>query len=201
MKFILLILFTLSIIGCSKPYTKLSTEDLVTAEGFTAISVALYQKNEPVAVKEEDIKAVQQVVNDVVKVLPTLIKPEPVKVQPKIIVPEKSNQKTSEVITPKKYLRLLSAEAGCGSCIHQDMILIGSDWIILNGDEKANENKIPYHGIHERVKSLNDETNPLWVKYNASSVPHWDLIVDGKVVNTVEGVLDRSELRRFYLSK
>lgn len=202
MKYFLLVLLTLTMIGCGQSTTKLSTDELVKAEGFVAISVALYKKNEPEPIKAEDVQAVKQVLNDVAEVIPTLIKPEPVKVQPKVIIPKPQVQPAkTEIKTPKKYLRLLSAEAGCGPCIHQDQILTGSDWIILDGDEKVNESKIPYHGIHERVKSPDDENNPLWAKYKAESIPHWDLIIDGKVVNTIEEVLDKDALRKFYLSK
>jgi hypothetical protein len=103
------------------------------------------------------------------------------------------------VKTPKKYLRLFSVDEGCGHCIRQDQILLGSDWKIYNGTEKDNQDKIPYHGIKESAKDLVVKSD-LWEKYKAKSVPFWQLIEDGKVVKTYSGVLTLPELREFYLN-
>lgn len=163
--------------GCGQmSSSKLSTSDLIKAEGFTAYSVAVYKRDTPTPTPVKEVEQPVAVVTEVAK-------------DPKVIK------------TPKKYLRLLSAEKGCGPCIHQDQIITGSDWQIHSGPESKNEDKIPYHGIHERVESLNDVNNPLWSKYNAKSVPHWDLIVDGKIVKTFEGVMNLNQLREFYGDK
>lgn len=153
----LLLILCLIFAGCTKQAT-LPMSDTLAAEGFTAFSVANYNRT------HKDAPVVKEGVS----------------------------------IYPKKYLRLLSARTGCGPCIHQDQILLGSDWIMRDGTEEDNKDKRPYHGLRERVESLKDRDNPLWAKYKPTGVPFWQLIVDGKVVKTNAGVLSLNELNKFY---
>ena len=155
------------------------TKEVLTTEGFIAVAVAQQTKTE--AKKVEAVKAVE----------------EEVKVEVK---QENIPEQAIKIKTPSKYLRLFSAEAGCGPCIHQEQILMGSDWIIKNGAEEDNQSDIKYHGLKQTVPNLNSGNDQLWQKYKAKSVPFWQLIENGKVVKTHSGVLTLNELRDFYLN-
>lgn len=165
------------IVGCGS--VVIDKWDVIKTEGFIAYSSANYLKT----LKKEDNVVTQPVVTEL-----------PVKEQ----VAEETKP---EVKTPKKYLRLLTAAKGCGPCIRQFEIIIGSDWMIHQGTEKDNESRIPYHGLYEKVESPKDSANPLWEKYEAKSLPHWEVIEDGKKVRTYEGVLNKNNLRKFYLGE
>lgn len=186
MKYVLCILL-ITLVGCNTQTTKLSTKDLVKTEGFIAYSVAVYNKTDPAKAAEN--QWVESILTGTETSLPDVLPNQK---------PEEQKEKTAPT-TPKKYLRLLSAEKGCGHCIHQEQILTGSDWIIRKGTEEENEKKLPYHGLKEQVKSMRDTDNPLWDKYKAKALPHWQLVKDGKVVKTHEGVMDLEELRTFYV--
>lgn len=150
---------------------KISELDLIKSEGFIGYSLANYNKNQSKKIDSEPIFDVSKI-----------------------------EAKTEEVKIPKKYLRLLTAYSGCPHCIHQNEVLIGSDWIIHSGTERDNEKKMPYHGLKETVESTSDSNNPLWEKYKASALPHWELVVNGKVVKVNEGYMSLNELREFYLN-
>lgn len=170
-----LILLAVLLAGCGKiSAPSYPLKDTIAAEGFVATSVVYHRTFGG--------------------------KPTPKDMEFGVVTTESPSAPTEKPksIYPSKYLRLLTAEAGCGPCIHQHQILIGSDWIIHLGTEEQNKDKRPYHGLEERVKSLNDSNNPLWAKYGAPAVPFWQLVVDGKVVETHSGVLSLKELRAFY---
>jgi hypothetical protein len=185
---ILAILFA----GCNTSEV-LSQKDLLTTEGFIAVSVAVNQKSMKA---EEEKKLIEIQAKENAAILEKEIEEQ------KKIEAELEAKRIAEeniVKTPKKYLRLFSVDEGCGHCIRQDQILLGSDWKIYNGTEKDNQDKIPYHGIKESAKDLVVKSD-LWEKYKAKSVPFWQLIEDGKVVKTYSGVLTLPELREFYLN-
>lgn len=180
-------------IGCNE--TAMSAKDLIISESFIAMSVAANAKNLINDNVVSDCKC-----NGSKK---ELSGDSLMRVQcrcgencqcSKMMTPK------SDSIFPKKYLRLLSAKEGCSPCKQQDNILKGSDWIIREGSEEQNKDKRPYHGIKESVESLNDGNNELWKKYNTNTVPHWQLVIDGKVVKTYSGVMSLSELRAFFLN-
>lgn len=196
MKYTIFILLLL-LVGCQQN-TAFPDRIKLTTEGFIAC-VSANQKIQTVK-QEEAIKAAE---------VEAAIKAESdAKAQEEANLAAKKAEEAAKkladeqakiVKTPKKYLRLFSAEAGCGPCIHQDQILLGSDWIMVNGTEKDNQDKIPYHGIKETIPHLNTPSG-LWTQYKAKSVPFWQLVEDGKVVKTYHGVLNLQQLREFYLN-
>ena len=175
-----LLILVLCLVGC-QPNAKFPERLLLTTEGF----IACVSANQKIQIaKQEEVRI------------------EAIRVEAEVKAKEEAEaaKKAEAVVkTPKKYLRLFSAEAGCGPCIHQEQILLGSDWIMVNGTEKDNQEKIPYHGIKETVPDTKTQS-PLWEQYKAKSVPFWQLVEDGKVVKTYHGVLNLNQLRDFYLN-
>lgn len=190
----------LLIVGCNPTMSYTYPQaDLLMAEGFIACSVANHAsvKKMDEAKAIEEAKAAQEAARAAEEAAKAKAEAE---TQASAKAAIEAAEEAAKPIYPSKYLRLLSSKTGCGPCIHQDQILMGSDWIIHDGNEEQNKDKRPYHGLKQEVESLRDANNPLWAKYKAKIVPFWQLVEDGKVVKTHSGVLTLNQLRDFYLT-
>lgn len=193
----------LLIVGCNN-IVAMSQKELLTTEGFIAVAVAVNQRGIKIEEEKQALIIKQEAEEKANAEKAKLEEEARIKVEQELELARKAQElKDKESVAPKKYLRLFSSESGCGSCIHQDTILIGAEaskWIFHKGSEEENKDKKPYHGIIETVESLNDVNNPLWKKYKTESVPRWQLIEDGKIIKTYSGVLTLPQLKDFYLN-
>lgn len=175
-KYIALVCLILS--GCGSAISV----DLITAEGFVGYSIANNNKKAEIKQIEEDEKKAEEAQKDLIRA-----KEEAAKA--------KAQTEADNRVPPIKYFKLLSAKTGCPVCVSQNALLEKHKWIVKVG--KPGEVERPYHILKEEMKDTSGD-DPLWDKYKADGLPFFQLVVDGKVVSTHEGLMSHEELTKLY---